>query len=332
MNRTILNEILIVIFLITTVVAVFAVVYSYQLATERVEVATLGDYSLSGEYTYEAVLVPNLLYNTTLLRQGEGTLFQPLVNSVAITFNYLFTSSPSATRQSLDYRVIAQLSSQKYNKTLTPQEADRWLVMNSSTVDFTCFLNTSLLSEVFATLDSETGSISSEKSIILKPVIFQTAEIEGRNITEVFTPQLKISYLLDAGSYISIQPLTSSKSGSITQTDVIQQPGVSTTRFASVIGLAISAIALLASVALFMRRPRRLEAPVDKEITANKDMIINTMQTPQETKIVVEMSTFGDLAKTADILARPILRFASGSTQVFFVLDGETKYQFVVTR
>jgi hypothetical protein len=43
---------------------------------------------------------------------------------------------------------------------------------------------------------------------------------------------------------------------------------------------------------------------------------------------VVETSSLDDLARTAEVLARPIMHSVIGNEHIFFILDGDTKYQF----
>jgi len=40
------------------------------------------------------------------------------------------------------------------------------------------------------------------------------------------------------------------------------------------------------------------------------------------------MKTLEDLAKTAEILARPVLHATEGEDQTFYVIDNDTKYQY----
>jgi hypothetical protein len=40
------------------------------------------------------------------------------------------------------------------------------------------------------------------------------------------------------------------------------------------------------------------------------------------------METLEDLAKTAEILARPILHTTDGEEHVFYIVDNNTKYQY----
>jgi len=327
-NRN-LAQALVIIFVITTVAAALVTFYAYQQPLERVETTTVATYSQTGTYSYLAELLPNTIYNATTLGPGEGRLYEPILSYVNITFDYAFSVTPTPSNLSVTHYVEVDISSQKWEKALTPDEAMGWLGLNTSEMAFSIFLNASSMNDIFKTIDVETASTSSQYNITVTPHIFQRATISGENVYEIFTPQLSIRFRSDEGRFIDITPLSAVNQGSITDTVTVRNAGVDSLRLAAVAGLVISGIALVAALALYFRsKPSEPRKSVEQMTSPHKDMIVDTAQIPPVTKSVVETTSLDDLVRTAEVLARPIMHYVAGNEHTFFILDGETKYQF----
>ena len=78
-------------------------------------------------------------------------------------------------------------------------------------------------------------------------------------------------------------------------------------------------------------KPPAKKLQIKKIIAPHKDMIIEAEETPEKTRITIEVKTIEDLAKTAEILARPILHATKGNEHIFYIIDNETRYQFKIT-
>ena len=324
-----LAQALVIIFLITTIGAVLATVYAYQQPLESTETTTLATYSQHGQYYYIAELFPNVIYNTTILRPGEGVLWQPILSHVNVTFNYAFSGTPTPTNVSLTNYVQVEMSSQKWTKTLSPEDAMDWLALNTTDLNFTVFVNSTRLYEIFKIIDEETASSSSQYNITISPFIFQRATVGGKAVYEVFNPEVVIMFRQDMGRFIDITPLSSVNQKSTTETVTIKNTWVETFKTATIAGIVISGIALAVSLFLLFRS-KSGEAPksIEKMISPHKDIIVDTAQVPPATKAVVETSSLDDLVRTAEVLARPIMHSVMGNEHTFFILDGETKYQY----
>jgi hypothetical protein len=329
-NRN-LAQALVMIFVITTIVAALVTVYAYQQPVEGVETTTIATYSQSGTYSYLAELFPNIIYNTTIVGPGEGKLYEPILSYVNITFDYAFSGTPAPTNLSVTHYVQVEIASQKWTKSLTAEEAMDWLGLNTSEMAFSIFLNASSMNDIFKTIDVETSSTSSQYNITVTPHIFQRATISGENVYEVFSPQLDIVFRQDQGRFIDITPLSTVNQGSITDTVTVRNAWVDSLRLAAVAGIVISGIALVAALALYYRsKPSELRRSVEKMISPHKDIIVDTAQIPPATNSIVETTSLDDLVRTAEVLARPIMHSVAGNEHTFFILDGETKYQFKI--
>jgi hypothetical protein len=133
------------------------------------------------------------------------------------------------------------------------------------------------------------------------------------------------------GRFLDITPLSAVNQRSITETVTIKNTWVETFKTAAIAGIVISGIALAVSLFLLFRS-KSGEAPksIDKMISPHKDIIVDTAQVPPVTKAVVETTSLDDLVRTAEVLARPIMHSVMGNEHTFFILDGETKYQYKI--
>ncbi len=57
-----------------------------------------------------------------------------------------------------------------------------------------------------------------------------------------------------------------------------------------------------------------------------RDLITETTEPPPPTTNTIKVSTLEDLAKTAEILARPILHTHNDTQHTFYIIDDNTKY------
>jgi len=64
-----------------------------------------------------------------------------------------------------------------------------------------------------------------------------------------------------------------------------------------------------------------------KIIAPYRELITETTEPPPDTPTTINVNTLEDLAKTAEILARPILHTQEGPQHTFYIIDQDTKYQ-----
>lgn len=320
---------LVLIFLVATIGAVLATVYAYQQPIESTETTTRATYSQRGQYTYIAELINNTIYNTTILRPGDGVIWEPILSHLSISFDYSFASTPAPTNSSFTGYVQVKMNSQKWVKTLSPEEAMNWLGTDTSALNFTVSVNSTMLRELFEVIDDETASSSSNYNITISPYIFQRATVAGDPIYEVFKPEVIIMFRSDQGRFLDVSPLSSVNQQSITETVTVKNAQAETFRMAALAGVVISGIALAISLFLLLRsKAGEAVRSIDRIISPHKDIIVDTAQVPPVTKTVVETSSIDDLVRTAEVLARPIMHAVAGNEHTFFILDGETKYQY----
>lgn len=327
-----LAKILLIIFACSTAISALSIYYTHQLPTYETQTTTLCTYQHTGTYGYVAELKPNIIYNKTTLTPGEGTLYTAIVNQINLTFTYAFTSNPEPENSTIEHNIIIQLESPgKWTKTLSNAEAQEMLKLSSS-LNFTMQVNCTKIRELVDNIDKETGTSSTTYNINIKPAIHVVANVTTETIDENFTPTLTVAFKTEAekGNYIAIENLNQTKPGVLTETHQIPLPGVEFQRTASYMATAATTAAVAISAFLYIRYkpPTPSKKQIEKLTAPYKELIAKTTKPAPETKTTIETETLEDLAKIAEILARPILHTTEAKEHTFYIIDNNTKYQY----
>ena len=324
---------LLIIFACSTAISALTIYYVHQLPTSETQTTTLCTYQHTGTYNYTAELKPNIIYaNKTTLTPDEGTLYTAIINNINLTFTYTFKCAPTPTNKTTSHEIIIQIeSSGKWPpKTLSNTEAQEILQL-SGTLNFSIQINGTKIKEIVNLIDAETGTRSTTYNINIKPTIHLKANTTAGTIDEIFTPELTVTFKTDTekGNYIAIENLQQTKPGALTETHQIPLQGVEFQRTSSYIATAATTAALAISAFLYIRyKPAPPPTKIIEKLTAPyKELIAKTTQKPPETKTTIETESLEDLAKIAEILARPILHTTEAKEHTFYIIDNNTKYQ-----
>jgi len=282
-----------------------------------------------------AELKPNLIYNkTTLTSEDNATLYTAIVEYINLTFTYAFTCNPEPENIQVDHQTTIQVESPGRwpPRTLSLIEAEEMFQL-SGNLNWTMQINSTKIRQFVEAIGKEVYGTtrSTNYNINIKPKIHMTANVTTQAIDENFTPQLTVAFKTEAekGNYITIENLNQAKPGRITETEEIPLPPVQFQRTASYIATAATTIALAISAFLYIRyKPAAPPTKVIEKLTAPyKELIAKTTQKPPETKTTIETESLEDLAKIAEILARPIFYTTEGGEHTFYIIDNNTKYQ-----
>jgi len=329
-----LSKTLLIVFACLTIISVLSIYYTHQLPTYETRTETLCTYQHNGSYHYVAKLKPNVLYNKTVLKPGEGTLYTALVEYINLTFIYTFNSSPKPQSIQVDHQTTVHIESPGRwpIRTLSQSEAQE-IFQLSKNLNFTMQINCTKVKRFVETIDKEIyGTIrSTTYNIKITSEIHVKANLTTCFINETFTPQLTIAFKTDTekGNYISIENLQQTKPGSILKTEQILSPGVQNLRAASIIATTITTIVLATSAIIYFKHksPTPPIKAIEKFIAPYKDLIAKTAQKPPRTENTVKIETLEDLAKIAEILARPILLIKEPEPTLI-VIDQNVIYEY----
>ena len=88
--------IILILFLILAIIGIPYLFYTLQIPESETQIISLWEYQHSGTYDYIAKLKPNIIYNKTTLKPGEGLLYLRITEHLNITFTYTFQSNKEA--------------------------------------------------------------------------------------------------------------------------------------------------------------------------------------------------------------------------------------------
>ena len=345
MTRTKLT-ILLALFALSTTFSILGVYFSHQTPIEQYKVISLLTYHHNGRYDYTAQLKPNILYNQTTLKPGEGILYTKITELVNITFTYSFNCClPSNV--TLQYSINQRLKSPKWpEKTIVASPLTVSTLLKTTTAQFsiTQSINITALDELKNSIDKETGTYTSEYSLIVQPHIDVVANTTAGTINELFTPNMTMNfrYRTPEGDYIAIEGLTHTQQGNIQQTETIYQPEVMSQRYMSYAFSIVFISALLCTTWAYLKakpeKPTKPEKPIEEIIAPHEEIIFETAEEPSYERLgrtVIKMKSLEALVSIADGLAKPVLYLKKPPTHpgeepihVFYVLDGSVIYEY----
>jgi hypothetical protein len=334
---------LIVLFAILLVASLGGLYYAYETPAEAKFPKTLYEYQNQGIFDYTATLLPNMIYNNkTTLGPGEGTLFRKIITSVALNFTYKFSSSNSSNI-TVSYKAFEHVTTPQWTKIIgeTPEgtlnttgtEADI-LINDLPTLDV------SSIEYLVNKIDQETGNYVTQYTVNATVQIGVDANYDGGSISDLFNPQLTVSFTpaAAAGDIISIGSLENSTTGSVTKSVTVQHPWVVTERnifsgfsVASVMGFAVASW-------LYVRGSPPHEATPDEMfeefIAPYEEIMFETDGEPknEEGTTIVMVKTLENLVRLADVLSKPVLQTRKSEGRIEFqVVDGNTRYMYEAT-
>jgi hypothetical protein len=332
-----LSKILLIIFACLIIVSALSIYHTHQLPTYENRTITLCTYKHTGTYSYVAALKPNIIYyNKTTLSPEEGILYTAIVEYINITFTYYFTCNPQPENVAINHKNEFEVESPgRWLRRLTEIEAKELLQLSGG-LNFSIKIDCKKLRQFVEAINREIygTAYSATYNVNIKPRIHVTAKLATKSIDEIFTPELKVAFKTDAekGSYIAIENLNQENSGRITETQQFPLQNVQNQRTASIIATATTATAFIISAFLYIKyKPPITQAKIIEKLTEpHKDLIVKTTQKPPETQITVKIETLEDLVKIAEILARPILHIAEGKEHIFYIIDNNVRYEYVI--
>jgi len=308
-NRIKTLKIMVGIFIVLTFISLLVLAIIHQTPVEEQQINVLGTYISKATYDYTAVLKPNTIYNRSFLKPGEGIIYTRITKQVNLTLTYNFEASvPAETEITYNLKMELKTSAWSYQLpySIPPTKTNRTQI----TIEIMP-LNRTQLENIKSKLDSETGVTSAEYAVEITPTFNVKANTTLGDIGQIFTPVLAVNFTkTEQGEVILIENLVQTKSGSITQTEIITLQDVIYQRYASYILSAVSATGLAISLFLYTRYrpPESPEKRLEKLISPYKDLIVETGQRslPRESKII-EVNSIEEMNKIAEILAKPIL-------------------------
>jgi len=306
--------------------------YLYTLPTTEIQTITASRTSHDTNYDYTASLRSNIFYNKTTLRPGEGLLYSAIVRYVNLSLGYNFTAIPPPYNVTTSAEVEVALESPNWVRPLRENETLELLSLNGS-LPFTLTINQTRLMEIADIIDEEVGLSSNTYYLNIKATIRTKANVLGETMIETFKPTLTVSFIQggEQGNIISIENVNQTQTNEETFEREIVDTSLLELRRNAFNVTVIACVPVPFSAALYLQfreKREKRQKPLKKIIAPYQELITETHEEPPATATIINLNTLEDLAKTAEILARPILHAHTDHRHTFYVIDEGTTYQY----
>lgn len=317
--------ILVVVFLLTTIWAVY---YVYEATRESTPPSptAVASFTQAASNGFVVSLAPSYLYNNaTEIVGGNFTLFTSITKWINVTMLYSLSSNRSVS-MALHESFTVVLSTPVWSRTLFQS--------NNSTAGASTQLlplvthydvNVSQVTTLATEIDVQIGYTPAVYALTLSPVTSGSVSVDGASQAISADPLLNFSI---SGGLITPTGFSYSSDGSVELPSTPTSPGVFSEAVpysvlaASVVGLVLTAVVAT--------RPREERTPpLDELIAPYAEAIAETAAAP-DADVTIPVGQFADLVKIADTLGKPVLRPAGsdpGRTE-FLVLDGWIAYSY----
>jgi hypothetical protein len=323
------TTILLTLFTILTLISIITVYATYQTPTEETTTNTLCTYTSTANYDYTAILESNIIYNNkTTLKPDEGTLYTKITRQINLTLTYTFYATlPTETAITYSLTQTLKTAALQYQTATTTSTTT-----NQTQIQITIpqIIKTEL-DPIITKLATETGiSTTSYYSLEITPTFTINANTTVGQINQTFTPTLTIDFKhTDQGDITTIDDLHQTKTDTITENQTTTRQDILYQRYTSYALIAISIAGLFPSTYFYIKtKPKTQEVPLDKITAPYKDLIIEAKEPPktQPETTIINVQTIQELAKTAEILAKPII-LTRKPQPTLTIIDQNTIYQ-----
>jgi hypothetical protein len=323
------TTILLSLFTILTLTSIITIYTVYQTPTEETTINTLCTYTSTATYDYTAILEHNTIYsNITILKPNEGTLYTKITRQINLTLAYTFYAT-LPTDTTITYSLTQTLKTGTLShqiNTTTPTTTNQTLIR----ITIPRIIKGEL-DPIITKLAAETGvSTSTYYSMDITPTFTISANTTVGQIYQLFTPTLTIEFQhTDQGDITTIGDLYQTKTGEITENQTITREDIINQRYESYILITLSIAGLFFSSYFYIKtKPKTEQIPLEKIIAPYKDLIIEAKEPPKTTPetTIINVETIKELAKTAEILAKPII-LTRKPQPTLTIIDQNTIYQ-----
>ena len=316
------------------------------------------NYEQTGSFDYSVLLKPTSPFGAITLKLPpppepppppapsaktlgpEETIYSKLFDGMDVTFSYVFGADQTVQQITEVVEINAILENPgAWRKTFvlvppTQKSGDLKVTFPLSTDNFSYFGN------VFTAVQRETGA-SVPNNLTIKADVHTVAQTDSGPIDEVFSQTL--STTLGADTLEWKEEMVKFQLGIIEATRLVPNPdrlvglSVSQSRIVFLTFTVIFLASCMYLLRLYMKfKPERL-SPVDEKVLRakkkHKDVIVDVDELPEANaeEIVIQFSSLNDLVKAADALLKPVLHKARLKKHTYCVMDGATRYQYLLT-
>ncbi len=331
--------------------ALLVAAVSFALPSQR-EAPAPDAYRQVGDYSYVSKLAaPNAAFPTGLAQTGDPLLLD-LFNSVDLRFNYQFnTRLPHDVKGTIALNTVISAST-SYRRTFPLTEA---VAFEGDTASVAGTIDLAATRAFLDQLSADSGSVGSDYQFDLQAVVKVTGMIDGKPITETFTPVLPFSFNHQLIKLAAPASEAAATGGDYTSTTSglsailnPEQTGSVTHRVANtvtllrfhfgvvqlrVFGLVLAALALAAIFLLLIARPP-IKARREQDLIAKRygALLVPVVSANPEGRVTIELPDFHSLARLAQHYEHLVLVEQQGRSSTYAVDEDGRLYVYKIER
>jgi hypothetical protein len=308
--------------------------FAFSTPIDVVTTNVVAQYSDVGFYNYVATLKPNFLYGKTILRPGDGVLYSKITTEVALTFTHVLDGSPNPENVSTNTVWDVKLESgSRWSKDFNETDASRLFKLVKGSPS-TMTVNVTEVTNYANIIEGEGGFYPSSFNLTITPTITESFIIAGRPVNTLFNPTLTLEFMIgdQNGDIISMSNLAQREANSINDSVVTHSDSVQNQRIIWSVGALLALSILAGSTLLRINSTTRREDELEKILASHRELIVRNSTGPSSGGKINILESFEDLVKTSEILLKPILFNESDEGYVFWIYDGNVRYQFRISR
>jgi hypothetical protein len=189
---------------------------------------------------------------------------------------------------------------------------------------------------LYAVIESKEGTATGTHALRLNAVVRTSARSEFGDIKETATANLTARLGSEAITWPA-EPPSVNKEGTIKETVMVENSSAGIAKMGTLGALGVTLVILLYSMWRYWEYRRgwisRMDADASRVKARHSDSVVDVEAFPDlgTNGTVVELDSLEELTKLADSLLRPVIRVTEPQSQLYCVLDGSVRYQYLTT-
>jgi hypothetical protein len=308
------------------------------------------NYEQQGQFDYEILIKPGTAFGDITLKPPATVTPAPvppiaigpqkqiilkLIDSMEGSFSYHLETSKTVGNVEETVSVQAVLENpNKWSKTLDliPETTKN----GDFTLNFPIDLNQ--YTELFDTIQKETGSPGSARMITINAQVHTSADTDYGRIEEDFIQSINTDLAGDTLAWT--ENLTKVVPGSIKTNRVIKQTQqylgmpVTSARIMFCVFAGIFFVLFFLSLFWYLRTRESgfiLRVRKNQQVQGKyKNIVVEAQELPlvKPGDTIILVSSLEDLNRTAESLLKPMIHTVKGHRQIYYVIDGTTRYEY----
>lgn len=307
---------------------------AYQQPTTTEEKYPVVSFSHTGRYNYVVYLDNNTVYNKTQLLPGEGAIFRQIVDSINLSFSYIFNIDTEATIIT-NYNIQAILNTNLWTKKYTIKPNTQ-LNSTGKSINFKeqFNFNYTYYEEIINKINEEIGVTTQNPTLEIKCNIYSLASTNMGDISKSISPTISFSLF---GKTIDVSEiLFNTESGTLDEIKIISHPEVYEQRNNSSILAIFFTILLIIFIVLTEGKAQEIkvsERMLKKIKKKYGEWMIEAQMNPIMTDSkIINISSIDDLSKVSEELGKPMIHYEVKNSDIheFYVVDDSILYKYVL--